>query len=81
MKDFNGNTLVLGDIVAFLEPNYRHMTQGRVVGFTPKQIRIEFTPFYARSGTRYEGKIETALREHNYVAKIQQKEPAKIVEM
>ena len=48
MKDFNGNELVEGDFVAFLEPNFRHMIRGRVVGFTPKSIRIEYLSYYNR---------------------------------
>ncbi len=79
MKDFNGNTLALGDFVAFLEPNYRHMVQGRVVGFTPKQIRIEFTPYYYNRKDRAV-ETQTCLRDQNYVAKIQQKESVELVD-
>ncbi len=76
MKDFNSNTLALGDFVAFLEPNYRHMVQGRVVGFTPKSIRIEWTV------KTYKGTwvTENCLRDPSYVAKIQQKESVELVD-
>ena len=79
MKDFNGNSLALGDFVAFLEPNYRHMVQGRVVGFTPKQIRIEFKPYYYNRINR-DVDTQTCLRESGYVAKIQQKESEVLVD-
>jgi len=76
MKDFNDNDLIVGDFVAFLEPNYRHMVQGRVIGFTPKTIRIEWTV------KTYKGTwvTDTCLRDPSYVAKIQQKEPAQMVD-
>mgnify|MGYP000060629689 CR=1 FL=1 len=43
MKDFNNNVLAIGDTVAFLEPNYRHMVAGKVIGFTAKMIRVEYS--------------------------------------
>jgi hypothetical protein len=79
MKDFNNNPLALGDYVAFLEPNYRHMVQGRIVGFTPKQIRIEFTPYYYNRTNRAV-ETQTCLRDQSYVAKIQRKEVADSVD-
>lgn len=71
MKDFNNNVLAIGDTVAFLEPNYRHMVAGKVIGFTAKMIRVEYSDiaYYAR--TRQVATI-TCLREPRYVAKIQQ---------
>ena len=75
MKDFNGNELVVGDYVAFLEPNYRHMIQGRVAGFTPKTIRIEYLSSYnRRRGFSLHEQAELCNREPSYVAKIQPKE-------
>jgi len=72
MKDFNGNELVEGDFVAFLEPNFRHMIQGRVVGFTPKTIRIEYlTSYDRRRGYSIQERPEVCNREPSYVAKIQ----------
>jgi hypothetical protein len=68
MKDFNKNELAVGDFVAMLPPNYRHMVQGRVVGFTPKQIKIEWLPDYNR---RHGRPPEVCTREPGYVAKIQ----------
>lgn len=72
MKDFNGNELVVGDYVAFLEPNYRHMIQGRVAGFTPKTIRIEYLSSYnRRRGFSIQEQSELCNREPSYVAKIE----------
>jgi len=70
MKDFNGNELHVGDFVAFLEPNYRHMVQGRVIGFTPKQIRIEYPQNGWHNGVKGPY-MEQCLRERSYVAKIE----------
>jgi hypothetical protein len=42
MNDFQGKPLALGDQVAFPRPNYRGLTLGTVVAFTPKKIRLEY---------------------------------------
>lgn len=38
--DFFGQRLALGDYVAFEQPSYRNLVLGRVVSFTPKQVRL-----------------------------------------
>ncbi len=43
MQDFFGQTLALGDVVGFIPPGYREIAQGRIVAFTPKQVRIAYT--------------------------------------
>lgn len=72
MKDFNGNILEVGDTVAFLEPRYRHMVEGRVHSFTKKMIRVEYPLQGWRDGVKgiYP---EICVREQSYVAKIQPK--------
>lgn len=66
MKDFNGNELAIGDTVAVLPPNYRCMIKGKVVGFTPKQIVVEYEPYF---GSRVD-RVEITRRDPGYVAKI-----------
>ena len=41
MKDFIGNALKEGDMVAYLPPNYRELARGMIVGFTPKGVVIQ----------------------------------------
>lgn len=40
--DIFGNTLELGDIVAFNTPGYRGLILGKIVKFTPQKIRVEY---------------------------------------
>lgn len=74
MIDFDKQPLAVGDLVAFLPPSYRHMIKGRVIGFTPKMIRIE----HVLSQKDYElyrernYPIPTSLRDHGYVVKLPQ---------
>lgn len=42
MKDFFGTELNIGDEVAFMEPEYRNMTLGKIVSFAPKTMLIEW---------------------------------------
>jgi hypothetical protein len=79
MKDFNDTDLAVGDTVAYLPPNYRHLIRGTVVGFTPKGVVIERyqTEEYIRSynlryNTPYHPTIDR--RERGYVAKIEVKD-------
>lgn len=75
MKDFNDTDLALGDTVAYLPPNYRHLIRGTVVGFTPKGVVIErykspaeIRDYNLRYNTPYHPIIDR--RERGYVAKI-----------
>ena len=40
MKDFNGTELKIGDLVAFARNPYADLMIGKIVGFTPKGIKI-----------------------------------------
>jgi hypothetical protein len=40
--DFFGQTLYIGDTVAFYAPGYRQFCQGTVIAFTPKKVRVEY---------------------------------------
>lgn len=42
MKDFFGQTIEIGDKIAFNYPNYHGLTIGEVVGFTPKRVKVEY---------------------------------------
>ena len=42
MKDLFEQTLAVGDVVAFIPPNYRELAKGRIISFTPKQVRISY---------------------------------------
>jgi len=50
MKDVFGNDLEIGDTVAFYAPNYRSMTTGEVIAFTPKQVRVKYRNTWNYSG-------------------------------
>ena len=39
-QDIFGNDLVIGDTVAFNPPTYKGLVRGKIVGFTPKNVRI-----------------------------------------
>lgn len=58
MNDVFGNELAIGDIVAFYAPGYRSMVTGKIIVFTPQQVRVEYnnTWNYGKSG-----RIETYL--------------------
>lgn len=51
MLDFFLQELTLGDTVAFYAPNYRYFTQGTVISFTPKKVRVEYQ--HQGSNTEY----------------------------
>ena len=72
--DFDKQPLEVGDLVAFLPPNYRHMIKGRVIGFTPKMIRIEHILEQKQLELYRERNypIPTSLRESGYVVKMPQ---------
>lgn len=42
MKDFLGRELELGDSVIIIAPSYRHLVLARVIGFTPKNVRVAY---------------------------------------
>lgn len=41
MKDAVGNDLHIGDRVVMTDSHYKELLHGKVVGFTPKMIRVE----------------------------------------
>ena len=43
MKDFLGKQLDVGDDVVLTAPQYRHLVKAKVVAFTPKKVRVEYT--------------------------------------
>jgi hypothetical protein len=42
MKDFAGQTLSVGDYVAFMRPRYRELCLGKITSFTSKKVHIGF---------------------------------------
>ncbi len=46
MKDVFGYELRIGDRVAFNPPNYKGLTTGTVVAFTPKMVRVSYNGNY-----------------------------------
>lgn len=42
MKDFLGKQLFEGDDVVTTPKNYRGLVKAKVVGFTPKQVRVVY---------------------------------------
>ncbi len=43
MKDFFGQDLAVGDIVALTPHGYKHLVQGVIVGFTAQQVRVGYS--------------------------------------
>ncbi len=43
MKDIFGNELFQNDIIAFNPPSYKGLTKGKILGFTPQKVKIEYT--------------------------------------
>lgn len=42
MKDIAKKELVEGDIVAFNPPAYKGLSKGKIVGFTPQKVKVEY---------------------------------------
>jgi hypothetical protein len=45
-KDFFGQEIKVGDKVAFLTPNYRDLTVGTILAFTPCKLRVSNPSYY-----------------------------------
>ena len=71
MKDFAGNRLHIGDIVAVTIPNYRTLVRAEVIKFTPQNIRVQY------SKKLWDGKEEKIeyLCPPNFVVKIADGKP------
>jgi hypothetical protein len=41
-KDYFGIPLEMNDLVAVEQPKYRNLVTAKVVGFTPKQVRLQY---------------------------------------
>lgn len=41
-KDFHGNELRVGDKVVVAPKYYRGLTNARIIGLTPKKVRLEY---------------------------------------
>ena len=73
MKDFLGKELELGDLVVTTRPNYREFVKAKIIAFTPKKVRVEYTT--------YSGRADTYLSEPNFLVLYQKCEwPDKIHE-
>jgi len=42
MKDYFGNELKIGDVVAFEKPRYRMLVTGTIISFSARQVRVEY---------------------------------------
>jgi hypothetical protein len=42
MTDFVGKTLAIDDSVIFIAPTYRMFVVGKIIKFTPKNVRVAF---------------------------------------
>ena len=52
MKDFLGKQLDVGDEVVLTAPQYRHLVKAKVVAFTPKKVRVEYSNTWNISGSQ-----------------------------
>lgn len=53
MKDIAGIKLEENMVVAFNPPTYKGLTLGRVVGFTPKKVKLEYRDWQGRMEYAY----------------------------
>ena len=49
MKDIFGHELNKGDVVAFINPDYRDLVWGIILSFTPQKVRIGYRHRYSPS--------------------------------
>lgn len=61
-RDVLGKELAVGDYVVYIVPVYHDLALGRVIGFSPKEVRIMYTD---RSG-----KEHTLTRRPSIVVKV-----------
>jgi hypothetical protein len=65
MKDFLGKDLAVGDYVVMMLPRYREYCLAKVIAFTAKKIRVEYTnPSYRHRG------LESMLQEEHQLVKV-----------
>ncbi|SEJ85001.1 hypothetical protein [Achromobacter sp. NFACC18-2] len=60
--DFLGNPVAVGDMVAYVEPNYRSMALGKVLALTPQGFWV--------SRRDYRGEEGKTLRTREYISKV-----------
>lgn len=48
MKDIFGQVISIGDVVAFNPPSYKGLIRGKVTGFTPQKVRVDYPSSYHR---------------------------------
>jgi hypothetical protein len=53
MKDFFGNELQIGDMVALMTPKYRALTDAVVVSFTPLKIRVAYNVTWGKTSIEH----------------------------
>ena len=69
MKDFLGNDLSTGDRVVLTAPNYRSLVKATVIGFTPKNVRVESNNTWNYSK---DGKVQQYLSAPDFLVKIKE---------
>ena len=68
MKDFLGNELEIDDYVVLTAPFYRHFARGKIIQFTPKKVRVEYTNNWNYS----DGMICNYLSDPEFLVKIKE---------
>ena len=43
MKDIVNQELAVGNIVVFNPPRYKGLVTGKIIGFSPKMVRVEYS--------------------------------------
>jgi hypothetical protein len=61
MNDIAGKELSENDIVAFNPPSYKGLVKGRIVGFCPQKVKVEYS---------HQGRIYVTRTESSNVAKL-----------
>jgi len=59
-KDFLGNELEIGDLVVFMEVNYRNLKTGKIVSISPKMLLVDdgSSSLYSTSKQRHDQVIK-----------------------
>jgi hypothetical protein len=68
MRDFLRKELALGDDVVTMVPRYRSLVKAKIIAFTPRKVRVEYTNTwnYGRPGV-----VEQLLQDPDQLVKIE----------
>lgn len=59
-KDFLGKKLAVGDQVVYMDVHYRRLQKAKIIGFTPKFVKLDNVAWTIRQEPRQLIKIESS---------------------